>query len=262
MKFDLSWFKTIPGLLITFGVVLLIVALIIFIVTSSKNKKEKKEKENNENKENVNSEVPQDLSATPVDISAPTVDTLAAVTTDEAIPVPVEVGVSSEDAIPVPVEVTPTPVSVEPTPAPIEVLSTPVEVTPVEVTPSVEPLPVVDTSASVQVAPVDMTVSATIPTVQDVVPTVEVDTPSVLPQPAAQPSIYGGVSQIIPNIEINQSNHQIYGGADPLENTQSINVVPEVQPAADTQAVVPPVPTAAEVIPQQSSMDGIIPPQV
>ena len=40
MKFDLSWFKTIPGLLITFGVVLLIVALIIFIVTSSKNKKE------------------------------------------------------------------------------------------------------------------------------------------------------------------------------------------------------------------------------
>ena len=38
MNFDLSWFKTVPGLLITCGVVLLIIALIIFIVTSKNNK--------------------------------------------------------------------------------------------------------------------------------------------------------------------------------------------------------------------------------
>ena len=40
--FDLSWFTTIPGLLITGGIVLLIIALIIFIVTGRKNKKEEK----------------------------------------------------------------------------------------------------------------------------------------------------------------------------------------------------------------------------
>ena len=107
-----------------------------------------------------------------------------------------------------------------------------------------------------------MTVSATIPTVQEVVPQVQSEAATVLPEPEVQPSIYGGVSQIIPNIEINQSSHQIYGGADPLENTQSIKVVPEVKPAEENQAVIPPVPAAPEVVPQQPSMDGIIPPQV
>lgn len=42
MKFDLNWFTTIPGLLITGGVLLLVIALIIFIVTSVKGKKSKK----------------------------------------------------------------------------------------------------------------------------------------------------------------------------------------------------------------------------
>lgn len=37
--FSLSWFTTIPGLLITAGVLLLIIALIVFIVTSRKEKK-------------------------------------------------------------------------------------------------------------------------------------------------------------------------------------------------------------------------------
>lgn len=41
--FSLSWFTTIPGILITVGVLLLIVALVIFIVTSRKSKKEKGE---------------------------------------------------------------------------------------------------------------------------------------------------------------------------------------------------------------------------
>ena len=36
---DLSWFITIPGMLITGGVLLLIIALIIFILTSGKKNK-------------------------------------------------------------------------------------------------------------------------------------------------------------------------------------------------------------------------------
>ncbi|MBO5138148.1 MAG: hypothetical protein J6B89_00710 [Bacilli bacterium] len=45
MKFDLNWFTTIPGLLITGGVLLLVIALIIFIITSVKGKKSKKKEE-------------------------------------------------------------------------------------------------------------------------------------------------------------------------------------------------------------------------
>lgn len=41
MNFDLSWFTTIPGLFITGGVILLIIALVILIVTGRKTKKEK-----------------------------------------------------------------------------------------------------------------------------------------------------------------------------------------------------------------------------
>lgn len=41
MKFDLNWFTTIPGLLITGGVLLLVIALIIFIITSVRGKKNK-----------------------------------------------------------------------------------------------------------------------------------------------------------------------------------------------------------------------------
>lgn len=45
--FSLSWFTSIPGILITVGVLLLIVALIIFIVTSQKNKKKGQDSEKN-----------------------------------------------------------------------------------------------------------------------------------------------------------------------------------------------------------------------
>ena len=41
MNFDMSWFTTVPGLMITGGVILLIVALVILIVTGKKSKKEK-----------------------------------------------------------------------------------------------------------------------------------------------------------------------------------------------------------------------------
>lgn len=41
MNFDFNWFLTVPGMLISCGVLLLIVALIVLIVSSAKKKKEK-----------------------------------------------------------------------------------------------------------------------------------------------------------------------------------------------------------------------------
>lgn len=71
---DFGWFLTIPGMLITGGVLLLIIALIIFITTSGK--KSKKDAKNN-NIESVNSNMNNDMgipplaSPTPVDIVNP-----------------------------------------------------------------------------------------------------------------------------------------------------------------------------------------------
>ena len=49
-NFDLSFFTLIPGLLITGGVLLLLIALIIFVATGSKKgKKDKKEAESTDN---------------------------------------------------------------------------------------------------------------------------------------------------------------------------------------------------------------------
>lgn len=40
--FSLDWFMTIPGMLITGGVLFLIIALIIFIVTGNKKQRQRK----------------------------------------------------------------------------------------------------------------------------------------------------------------------------------------------------------------------------
>ena len=48
MSFNFKWFTTIPGILITAGVVLLIVAFVLLILTGKKSKKEKKNMANND----------------------------------------------------------------------------------------------------------------------------------------------------------------------------------------------------------------------
>ena len=186
MKFDLSWFTTIPGILITCGVVLLIIALIIFIITSKKNKKEESKGEVAAT-QNVADQI-----ATPIEIDNTPLPSMTS-SNDAAVPI----GLPDE---PVPVA--------EPTPvvAPVE---------PATSIPVAEPTPVV--------APVE-----------------------------EKPAIYGGVSEIIPNIDLNQkSDHQIYGGADPLENTQTLSVVSPSAPAVEPTPVVT-IPTVEEATSQQS----------
>ena len=65
----------------------------------------------------------------------------------------------------------------------------------------------------------------------------------------AEPVIYGGASPIVPDINFNQNTeHQIYGGADPLQNTQTM---PAVSPAP--VEVAPPQPEIAPVAPIEMS---------
>ena len=121
MNFDLSWFKTVPGLLITCGVVLLIIALIIFIVTSKNNKNVKKEAQNNN---------PKGEDTTPKDNVQPVSDgvsseTVVAVNTDagsktsvetpmqNATPVTENVGIESLQNMQPTQTVNPTPIEVE-----------------------------------------------------------------------------------------------------------------------------------------------------
>ena len=285
MNFDLNWFTTIPGILITLGVVLLIVALIIFIVTSKNNKKNKDANATATSADNTKAPTPlDDVYATPpqtVDATATTAATPnpavvsvepnpVGVTTDNVVvnvdsgsalnqPVQnIDASVATlpqvEDASSIPVVEEPN-VSVQPS---VEVSAPVGETLDIPVTPVVEDIkvePVDNNIANVQVqasaepvqnislagvspipnaSPVQATVPDVTPvqaTAPDVVPTPVVDS-----VPEKAPSIYGGVSQIIPDINIeNDNNHQIYGGANPLENTQSI---PTVQPSVNVAPVV------------------------
>ena len=77
MSFDLSWFTTLPGLLITGGVALLIIALIVLVITGKKSKKEKKAKEET---------TPTDQNAVQAEAAAPGAE-MAAPVADPAMPV-------------------------------------------------------------------------------------------------------------------------------------------------------------------------------
>ncbi len=236
MKFDLSWFTTIPGILITCGVVLLIIALVIFIVTSRKNKKLDSNKvENTDNSVNVQNTQNDNIQAvTPVEIdNAPLQDINNVPSNDAAVPIELP-------AEPIPVVEQPQPEPISVNPEPIAVPTPVIEETPVVTNPTPsainttvpEPIPVVSTPEVVPAVQPEA-----IPTPQpEVIPVVNpVETPV-----QEKPSIYGGVSEIIPNINLNQKteSHQIYGGADPLENTQTLTITPNNSVVASVEPVV------------------------
>ena len=211
MNFDLSWFTTIPGMLISCGVLLLLVALIVFIASSSKSKKKKNPIEsetapvaqeppiasvtidNGENVSTVN---------TPVNS---TVEGGGMIAMSSAQSVP-EVGMTGGNLPPVNNSIT----------------------APQPVMPSVEP-----------VQPVMPAVEA----VQPVMPAI----PVIEAAPATQPVIYGGANPVVSDFKLEQDNtsHQIYGGANPLENTQSI----PISSIASVQPVMPSIPTVESAQP-------------
>lgn len=213
MNFDLSWFLTIPGMLITGGVLLLLIALIIFIATNGKAKKKKEE-------------IAEEAPLTTNDMSAMT-GMVPPVTVDPNMGYDPMMGV--DPVAPVVPEMGPVmePVLETPEMAPIqEPMMAPVE--PVY-TPEVPATPMMPESQPVVQEPVVAPTPVMEPVAPIIEPVIQMETPAV--EEAPKVSIYGGVSPVIPDMkeELN-APHAIYGGANPLDATQSIPIQTPVTP--------------------------------
>lgn len=258
MSFNPGWFLTLPGILITSGVILLLIALIL-LLTSAKKEEEEENVSPANNFTTTNVETP--VAPEPVQINvpqAPVQEEIKPPVVEQPTIQPVQnivepqmaqqspianmgagiLDIANNNTKPV-VEEVATPVKVE-TPGILNIgeSTVPVQtqpegipsininnvVPPVE-TPVINPTPVVNATPVVPQAPVQEEVKKVINT-----------------EPVQPVSIYGGVS---PTIDIKKENLQpektvIYGGADPLENTAPIptvahpaysTVVPTPQPA-------------------------------
>lgn len=252
-NFDLSFFTSIPGLLITGGVLLLLIALIIFVATGSK--KGKKDKKEAESTDNTNTTV----ATTPtVDMNVATEPVASVVTpTNEAPTVEnapqIVVTTPEVQSEPVSVVENGTPVvnkqniqnsneTIEPNTIPNEVVSPQVEMPAQTIEPnttnandniSVNTNPVVMPSEVNTVEQASVPNNTVAPSNQDdneVVNTPPItivneepkeDTVIEPPKP-----IYGGIDPVIPKIEVEGNEHRpIYGGANPLENTGAIPTI-------------------------------------
>lgn len=221
----LDWFTTIPGILVICGVILLVIAIILFIAGNKKAKKEEMVQTN------------------PVTESANTMNTEVNTTADTNIgEVNVqEVSPVMEQASTIPTES----VSLENNELPKMEVESNNDVSPIKIEEPVqipseeihieEPFQISDTEIHNEEASIPEPVS--IPSIDNSVnsmDTVSDETSFNIPIPTEKPSfdntstsIYGGASPIS-NISMNEEKPvTIYGGNDPLEATQSIPKVEE-----------------------------------
>lgn len=275
--FSLDWFMTIPGMLITGGVLFLIIALVIFIVTGNKKSKPKKEVVAAQNESAT-----QAVAATQTQV----VQQSTVATTEPVQPVtPAVESLTTPQPI-----VTETPQSVEPvsivsqpaveTGAPI-INQVPAEpaVFSAKIPEEVVPTPVVEPQTTPINEPIEMKVSESepveivkptvaVPTVNEVPTEPVVNTPSMFDTQAVEvPTssykapvvenkerpIYGGVSQIVPPIPHEAAHRPIYGGANPLENTQSVPIVELNQEKLDQKPVAPTINISTVATPSVAS---------
>lgn len=221
----LDWFTTIPGILVICGVILLVIAIILFIAGNKKAKKEEMVQTN------------------PVTESANTMNTEVNTTADTNIgEVNVqEVSPVMEEASTIPTES----VSLENNELPKMKVESNNDVSPIQIEEPVqipseeihieEPVKISDTEIHNEEASIPEPVS--IPSIDNSLnsmDTVSDETSFNIPIPTEKPSfdntstsIYGGASPIS-NISMNEEKPvTIYGGNDPLEATQSIPKVEE-----------------------------------
>ena len=279
---DLSWFGTIPGMLITGGILLLIIALIIFITTIGKKNKPVKNKAEEKSiegaKEMVNessqpSPVAVDPNAVPTAIpntmptTQPVADGMPNVAFATPTPVEPEMAQPIQEAAPVQPEMA------QPMPdvAPVqpEIAQTVQEVAPVQpemtqTVPDVAPVQPEMTQQMPEVTPVQPEVAQPMPEVTPV----ESEMPQVVPNVVSEPinqtvSIYGGVSPSVAKSDIvDTEQHQIYGGANPLENTQSISIN-DINQAAASQIAAGTEPQIEQVVaPVQPEVTPVVNPTV
>ena len=223
---DLSWFGTIPGMLITGGILLLIIALIIFITTIGKKNKPVKNKAEEKSIEGAKEMVNESSQPSPVAVDPNAVPTAIPNTMPTTQPV--------ADGMPNVAFATPTPVEPE--------MAQPIQ----------------------EAAPVQPEMAQPVPEVTPV----ESEMPQVVPNVVSEPinqtvSIYGGVSPSVAKSDIvDTEQHQIYGGANPLENTQSISIN-DINQAAASQIAAGTEPQIEQVVaPVQPEVTPVVNPTV
>ena len=139
-------------------------------------------------------------------------------------PVPMTAEPAPMTAEPVPMATEPVPMTAEPAP----MITEPAVQNPVSI--DSNPIPVVSATPSIA----ESTVSTPVvdnPIPQVVVPTVSEVTPQPVEAISSGPVIYGGANPAVTDLNVSRENHQIYGGADPLQNTQTI---PTTNPTMST----------------------------
>lgn len=211
MAFTVDWFLTIPGILITCGVVLLIVALIMFIFSSVKGKKKVEVpsilNEEKDAKEEIAEEIKTvvtEVIDTPVINNEPEVSTM----TDEE---------KLDEVIPEFVDVNNTMESVKEEVVEEKIVEEPIIET-------VEESPVVDIEMpSFQVVEEPALVDVQPEVVEPIINQDEVIPDDVIGFDAPVVEEVPTDNIIIP-VEQEVEHRPIYGGADPLESTQKINL--------------------------------------
>lgn len=208
MSFDVRWFATTPGLLVTAGLVLVIIGAIFLLLSGKK-------KEAVSNEEGAKEEIKPEVAAqeTP---NAATVTDAVEEKKEESVVVPAVETV--QEAQPVVTQetapVVENPVVSEPTVPVVENTMSTEPVAPVNET--VENL-VIDVPAATETEEVKVEEKK-----EEVVVTPAVDvTPEVTVNASETVSIYGGANPQV-TVSAPEEPRQVYGGADPLENTGAL----------------------------------------
>lgn len=215
MSFSPSWFLSLPGILITSGVVLLLVALIILL---SSNKKD--DLDTSDIGKNIQEQPEQFQQVNTEQVTVPSAPVQPEVVQTPSVVVPESMPaapVQQPEPVVQPVQpVVETPVA-QPTPQ-IEIFE------PGQSVPTMQPLPNVSEVPPVQTTPA-------------VAPVVDIPKP-VEAHPAV--SIYGGINPMTDVVKNNvePTKPVIYGGADPLENTAPIPKV-EIPQQPEVKVVEP-----------------------
>ena len=243
LSFDFQEFVTSPaGILIIVGIVFLLVGIVIFLKEGKKAAKQVEEV-----KEDIK---PVEAQPAAQEASAP-----------ESTPVePVQ------EVAPVIVKATEDGVNEVPVTTVTDTLNIADE-KPVVVAPTEE----------IKAESLDMPVVETVaPVVETVAPVVETTAPVVENAEVAQPTVYGGASPEIKNYAEPERPREIYGGANPLENTAPIPTVAvntvapapvepvvetPVAPVVETTPVAPVVETVAPAVAPVQSAPVIEPPK-
>jgi len=260
MSFDLAWFATLPGILITGGVVVLLIALVFFITSNKKEKNKNAEVvpvENNVATPEVDNSFGMDAAA----IGMVASQTVPMDNANEVAPAEVP-SFDNNTVVPNVVDFTSPTQPANDTVVDATVNNDVVNVPSVEINEPVAPAVPEVAPVVPEVAPVSVEIPAVeVPSVEPVVTETPVEpvapvVPEVAPTVPEKPVIYGGVDPANTVAATTPVQPVIYGGANPLENTTTIPRVTNheaygisAEPVVAEIPVEPTTPVVSEVTP-------------